>query len=220
MREQVQRGPRPFLSRLYDEAEASHAMADPSVHAPVMFIGTQGSHAVAAAEMADLLSIADEVGTERLGPAPVDAWMARRFDFSSVENRLALEGGYAETIEVAHMWSRIEPFYTDMKAGLAPLADEVLGHFSHVYPQGTSLYLILFGQAETDIEALDRLHEIWRTAMAISLEHGAELSHHHGGGLARSPYARRSLGDSHLILRRIKRALDPESILNPGKLGL
>ncbi len=220
MREQVQRGPRPFLSRLYDEDEASHAMADSSFRAPVMFLGTQGSRAIATAEMDALLDIASEAGGERLGSAPVEAWMARRFDFSSVENRLAIDGGYAETIEVAHMWSRIEPFYAAMKAGLAPLADEVLGHFSHVYPQGTSLYLILFGQAADDKEALSRLHEIWKTAMAIGLEHGAELSHHHGGGLARSPYSRRSLGDSHLILRRLKRALDPESILNPGKLGL
>jgi alkyldihydroxyacetonephosphate synthase len=56
--------------------------------------------------------------------------------------------------------------------------------------------------------------------MEVCLEAGAELSHHHGGGLARSPYARRSLGDAHLVLRKIKAALDPEGILNPGKLGL
>lgn len=220
MRQQVQDGPRPFLSRLYDEDESSHAMADQSFHAPVMFLGTQGSHGVAAAEMDVLLEIADHAGAKRLGSEPVTAWMGRRFDFSSVENRLALDGGYAETIEVAHLWSGIEALYTDMKAALAPLADEVLGHFSHVYPQGTSLYLILFGQAADDRIALDRLLEIWRTAMAVGLQHGAELSHHHGGGLARSPYSRRSLGDAHLILRRLKRALDPESVLNPGKLGL
>ena len=68
--------------------------------------------------------------------------------------------------------------------------------------------------------AVERLQRIWDTAMDVCLAHGAELSHHHGGGLARSPYARRSLGSAHLVLRRLKAALDPAGILNPGKLGL
>jgi len=45
-------------------------------------------------------------------------------------------GGFAETIEVAHMWRHIEGLHTALKAALAPLADEVLAHFSHVYTQG------------------------------------------------------------------------------------
>ena len=56
--------------------------------------------------------------------------------------------------------------------------------------------------------------------MQICLEQGAELSHHHGGGMARSAYARRSLGSAHVVLQRLKSALDPAGILNPGKLGL
>ena len=220
MREQVQSGLRPFLSRLYDTDEAKHAMVDPEFGTPMMFLGAQGTEAMAATEMAELTRVALGHGATRLGPAAADAWMQRRFDFSSVENRLATSGGYAETIEVAHTWAHIEDLYTDLKAALAPLADEVLGHFSHVYPQGTSLYMIVFGQASDDEGALARLEDIWRTAMAVGLDHGAELSHHHGGGLARSPYSRRSLGDAHLVLRKLKTALDPNGILNPGKLGL
>jgi alkyldihydroxyacetonephosphate synthase len=56
--------------------------------------------------------------------------------------------------------------------------------------------------------------------MAVCLRHGAELSHHHGGGLARSRFAAESLGEAHGLLQRIKDALDPEGVLNPGKLGL
>ena len=220
MREQVQSGLRPFLSRFYDADEARHAMADPDVTTPVMFVGAQGAAEAAALEMSALRRIAEDHGATSLGEAGADAWMDRRFDFSGVENLLATPGGYAETIEVAHTWRHIEAFYLDLKAALKPLADEVLGHFSHVYPQGTSLYVILLGRATDDEHALDRLTEIWRTAMRVGLENGAELSHHHGGGLARSPYARASLGDAHLLLRKLKGALDPAGILNPGKLGL
>ena len=220
MREQAAAGLRPFLLRLYDVDEARHAMADPGFDGTVLFTGTEGEPAVAAAEMAVLTEIAGRHGGKELGPEPTEAWMGRRFDFSTIEKKLDTCGGFAETIEVAHTWRHIEGLYTDVKAALAPLADEVLVHFSHVYPQGTSMYLILLGQASDDAAATARLSEIWATAMRVCLEHGAELSHHHGGGLARSPYSRRSLGSAHRVLRRLKHALDPDGLLNPGKLGL
>lgn len=220
MREQGMAGLRPFLLRLYDTAEARHAMQDPQQNKPVMFIGCQGVHAIAKAEMQTLLDIATKHGATRKGPQAALAWMERRFDFSTVENLLATTGGFAETIEVAHTWDGIGKLYHALNQMLQPHAAEVLSHFSHVYTQGTSMYMILLGKEETDELAVERLRTIWRETMRVCLEHGAELSHHHGGGLVRSPYARVSLGSTHLLLRRVKAALDPNGILNPGKLGL
>ena len=220
MREQARLGLRPFLVRFYDADEARHAMADPSFASPVMFLGSRGVDAMARTELDTLLALAERFGGTVLGPDGAQAWLDRRFDFSTVENLLATPGGYAETIEVAHRWSRLEGLHADLKQALAPLADEVLAHFSHVYTQGSSLYLILLGRAEDDVAAIARLESLWSTAMEVCLRHGAELSHHHGGGLARSPYTRRSLGSAHLVLRRLKDALDPAGVLNPGKLGL
>lgn len=220
MREQAGVGLRPSLLRLYDPDEARHALDDPSFDATLLFTATEGEPAVAAAEMDVLAGIAARHGASELGPEPVAAWLDRRFDFSTVEGRLGTPGGYAETIEVAHTWRHIEDLYTAVRAALVPLADEVLVHFSHVYPQGTSMYVILLGQAAEDADATARLTEIWATVMRVCLEHGAVLSHHHGGGLVRSPYARRSLGSAHRVLRRLKHAMDPDGLLNPGKLGL
>jgi alkyldihydroxyacetonephosphate synthase len=220
MREQAARGLRPSLLRLYDPDEARHAMGDPAFDGTVLFVGTEGEPGVVAAEMAALAEIAVRHGGSALGPEPVRAWLGRRFDFSTVEKRLDTPGGFAETIEVAHTWRHIEALYADVRKALEPLADEVLVHFSHVYPQGTSMYVILLGQVADDEAASARLDAIWSTTMQVCLDHGAELSHHHGGGLARSPYSRRSLGSAHRVLRRLKRALDPDGLLNPGKLGL
>lgn len=220
MRELSAAGLRPFLLRFYDTDEARHAMVDPAFDSPVVFFGSRGRKRVAEAEFAELGDLARAYGGRPLGPDTAAAWMARRFDFSGVENLLAEPGGYAETIEVAHLWSGIEPLWADLRQALTPLADEVLAHFSHVYTQGTSMYLILLGRVDTDEAAIARLEAIWETAMRIAIEHGAELSHHHGGGLARSPYAETALGPAHVILRRLKQALDPAGILNPGKLGL
>ncbi len=220
LREQSALGLRPFLVRFYDTEEARHAMSDPRFASPVLFVGSRGVERMARAEFETLTEVAVQFGGQALGPAGVEGWLARRFDFSAVEQLLAQPGGYAETIEVAHNWDRLEVLHSRLKAALDPLADEVLAHFSHVYTQGSSMYLILLGRAESDDAAIGRLERIWSTAMETCLELGAELSHHHGGGLARSPYSRRSLGTAHLVLRRLKAALDPAGILNPGKLGL
>lgn len=220
MREQASLGLRPFLLRFYDTEEARHAMADPTFDSPVLFLGSRGVREMAETELRVLTKLALEHGGREIGPEGARQWLGRRFDWSSVEESLAVPGGYAETIEVAHTWERIGELHAVLKEALAPYADEVLAHFSHVYTQGTSMYLILYGQVGTDSEAVAQLEQIWRVAMDICLQHGAELSHHHGGGLARSPYSRRSLGSAHLVLQRLKSALDPAGILNPGKLGL
>ncbi|MDR1512853.1 MAG: FAD-binding oxidoreductase, partial [Propionibacteriaceae bacterium] len=220
MRAQAAAGLRPFLLRLYDADEARHAMVDPAFASCCLFLGSRGLEGVAEAEFAALDRLVVASGGQPLGPDGAAAWMDRRYDFSSVEDKVATPGGIAETIEVAHYWSGVEGLYDDLKATLAPLADEVLSHFSHVYTQGTSLYMILFAQVADDEAAIARLEDIWSATMATCLAHGAELSHHHGGGLVRSPYSRRSLGSAHLVLDKVKQALDPAGILNPGKLGL
>jgi alkyldihydroxyacetonephosphate synthase len=145
--------------------------------------------------------------------------MDHRFDFSSVENRLAQPGGVAETIEVASLWDEIPETYNALKQNLSSFADHVLGHFSHAYPQGVSLYIILLGEVPDAKAAEARLREIWNVAMQTSMEHGGVISHHHGIGLARQEYLRQELGTSYQVLERIKNALDPHGILNPGKLG-
>ncbi|HAT1575224.1 TPA: FAD-binding oxidoreductase [Raoultella ornithinolytica] len=220
MREQAMAGLRPFLLRLYDTNEARHAMQNPLQDKPVMFLGTQGVDAVARAEMDAFMAIVHRHGGKSIGSEGVLKWMERRFDFSTVEKLLDTHGGFAETIEIAHTWDGISGLYHALHEMLTPLADEVLSHFSHVYPQGTSMYMILLGRENSDREAVEKLRTIWRETMRVCLEHHAELSHHHGGGLVRSPYARESLGSAHLLLRRVKQALDPNGTLNPGKLGL
>ncbi len=220
MRQIMQIGLRPFLVRFYDQDESRHAMQDKAFEGCTMFLGAEGLVPVAEAEYAAMIAFCLNAGGEVLGSAAVEAWMKRRFDFSTVEHLLALPGGYAETIEIAHTWSQILAVYTAMKHNMRPVADEVLGHFSHLYSHGTSLYLILLGRAEDDSTAEQRIQRIWELAMRTALDHDAVLSHHHGVGLARLPYIRRSLGERVKVLDRVKMALDPASIMSPGKLGL
>lgn len=155
MREQAMAGLRPFLLRLYDTNEARHAMQNPLQDKPVMFLGTQGVDAVAHAEMDAFMAIVHRHGGKSIGSEGVLKWMERRFDFSTVEKLLDSHGGFAETIEIAHTWDGISGLYHALHEMLTPLADEVLSHFSHVYPQGTSMYMILLGRESSDREAVE-----------------------------------------------------------------
>lgn len=220
MREQAAYGFRPLLLRLYDLEEARHVSGDRLYDSPMLYLGVEGMESVVEAEYNELLDLCHKHGGIEDDSVSVESWMNRRFDFSTVENLLAEPGGYAETIEVAHTWGHLLALYERLKRVLAGPDREILAHFSHVYTQGSSLYIIVLGRAASDEQAEQRLRDLWNKAMETCIEMGAELSHHHGGGLIRSPFAVRSLGASHRVLRELKDALDPSHILNPGKLGL
>jgi alkyldihydroxyacetonephosphate synthase len=220
MRQIMRAGLKPFLLRFYDEDEARHAMRDKQFDSCVMFTGFDGQQRVTDAEYDVCMEICAAQGGMPVGSDAVESWMLRRFDFSTVENLLAKPGGVAETIEVGHYWDRILPTYYALKEALMPLADEALGHFSHVYTTGTSLYMILLGEVATPEEAEERIRQFWEVSMRICLQVGAVTSHHHGAGLARQPYIRQDLGSSMIVLERMKQAMDPAGIANPGKLGL
>jgi alkyldihydroxyacetonephosphate synthase len=79
--------------------------------------------------------------------------------------------------------------------------------------------MILLGEEPDAVAAARRLERIWEIAMRTALEHGAAISHHHGIGLARQAYLLEALGPGHALLQQVKGALDPNQILNPGKLG-
>jgi alkyldihydroxyacetonephosphate synthase len=52
------------------------------------------------------------------------------------------------------------------------------------------------------------------------LRHGGALSHHHGVGRNRARFVPEALGSAFSVLRDLKKLLDPDSIVNPGVLGL
>lgn len=223
MRKLMQSGLRPFLIRFYDSDEslfvARWSGVTPPTGSHVFILGCEGLDAMAQAEYQASLKILRSESGEVLGPEIAQGWMEHRFDFSGVEKRLAQPGGVAETIEIACMWDGILETYQALKKELSPLAEHVLGHFSHAYPQGVSLYMILLGEVADAKTAEARLRQIWELTMRTSIEHGAAISHHHGIGLARQAYLRQELGTGFEVLESIKHALDPQGILNPGKLG-
>jgi alkyldihydroxyacetonephosphate synthase len=72
-----------------------------------------------------------------------------------------------------------------------------------------------------DLDEAKALHDaIFKAGTEAAMAAGAVLNDHHGIGLRLAPYMPQQYGVGMETLRRIKQALDPNSILCPGKLGL
>jgi glycolate oxidase len=76
---------------------------------------------------------------------------------------------------------------------------------------------LVFGRDEPDIEARDEAvrNELYAAALAL----GGTVTGEHGIGTARRDWLERQRGAEAVdVMRRIKAALDPLGILNPGKV--
>ena len=189
----------------------------------IMFLGFEGISLVSSAEYQTAIGFCKEAGGLLLGRELVQDWMLRRFDYSTIEKIVSKPAGVAETVEVAHFWTGIYATYYELKKTMAEHVDEVLGHFSHAYPQGTSLYMILLSginREKSPADAEETLRKIWRTVHKITSINGAMAAHHHGVGIARMPIIVKELGTGMTILQLIKNAIDPSNVLCPGKLGI
>jgi len=72
---------------------------------------------------------------------------------------------------------------------------------------------------EKDAEEMKRVHEALEAIVEKALDLGGTITGEHGVGLAKKPWLRKQLGDaSYDLLRKIKGALDPAHLLNPGKI--
>lgn len=72
-----------------------------------------------------------------------------------------------------------------------------------------------------DPEAVKRGYEAIEEIFKVTVELGGTLSGEHGIGISKAPYMKLAFSDEEMnLFRAIKRAFDPNNILNPNKMGL
>lgn len=72
---------------------------------------------------------------------------------------------------------------------------------------------------ERDTDEMHRVESAFAAIVEETLKRKGTITGEHGVGLAKKPFLRRQLGDSsYELLRLVKRSLDPDSLLNPGKI--
>jgi glycolate oxidase len=92
-----------------------------------------------------------------------------------------------------------------------------IASFGHVGDGNIHAVLLLDGRKK---EHWEKAREIAKDFIDVTLELDGTLTAEHGTGMAKSPYMVEELGVGQDIMRDIKKALDPNGILNPGKMGL
>jgi alkyldihydroxyacetonephosphate synthase len=221
----IARGLRPSVVRMYDEA-ATRTSLGPVVERQLEGVCTvfcfEGEPAVADAEAETVLTTARAQGATVLDGAISETWWQRRYEFYKPPHHPQLPAIWG-TLEAVAPYSRIFDVYRAVRAAVEePYADHGLAlkvHFSHWYPWGTMMYgrFIVPDGGQDAIELHDR---IWDDAVRAMLGAGGVMNDHHGVGLKLAPYMRDQHGAALDLMRRIKEVLDPNRILNPGKLDL
>lgn len=212
----VRRGATPAVLRLYDPIEGERNFGTGAV-APLLVLD-EGEPTLINA----VLEIVEEEcsGVHKLDPGLVDRWLDHRNNVDALAS-LITKGLVVDTMEVTGRWATLPDLYADTVEAIAAV-DGVLAvsaHQSHAYPDGACLYFTFAGLPAHD--AKDGFYrDAWDAGTRAVLGHRGSLSHHHGIGLNRSRYMAEALDGSLDVLASVKAALDPNGILNPGKLGL
>ncbi len=217
----------PFVIRLYDPHSTRSQVKKVlgyELNGAYMVIGFDGDPDIAALQEQKALEIITELGGQDLGREPGEGWWEKRYHFYYPPLSLKLPWMYGTT-ETITTYDQIEPLYWAVKQAVEETyADwdiQFIGHFSHWFHWGVMLYsrFIIEEPPEDAREALALHNRVWNTAMTAVLENGGMINEHHGVGLKLARFMRRQYGDAWPFLLRLKETIDPNGIMNPGKVG-
>jgi len=224
----TQRGIRPTVLRLSDEAETrvnaalgGHVTRMRGALAVATFEGATNAEAVAT--RAALHEVFGTRGGRSRGEEPARSWERGRFASPALRDTLLDMGVLAETLETATTWAQLPGLkraVTDAVTasltahGTKPI---VMCHISHVYPAGASLYFTVVAALTPEpASQWQRAKDAASHAIGTA---GGTITHHHAVGRDHRPYLEDEIGPLGVaLLRAVKQTLDPTGIMNPGVL--
>ncbi len=226
----------PCLARLYDEEETKTKVKDAwgvKEEGSFLVIGFDGPSKFVDLEESTALDICGKEGGRDLGREPGEYWWEHKYDdyyptSKSLKEYRALLGGrqVGATTDTCASYEEIESIYLEMKETfMREFGDKYrgwfYGHFSHWYKSGAMLYPRWHLYEPPGGTGLVKLYwRVWATLVRIALKHGGVLNHHHGVGQILGEYMPEQYGAGFEVLRRIKKAIDPNGVMSPGVLGL
>jgi alkyldihydroxyacetonephosphate synthase len=155
-------------------------------------------------------------------------WAAGRFHGPYLRNTLWELGYSVDTIETAVDWPQVEPTMRAIEAAARDaMADfgtavQAFTHLSHVYPQGSSVYMTLIWPTAAGGFApnLERWRHCKRRVAAAIAAHRGTVSHQHGVGRDHQAHLADEKGGAAGIgaIAALAHHFDPQRIMNPGKL--
>ena len=220
---QIFRHTTPSLVRLYDPVDTAMFVAnhfDVDDGDCMLMLGFDGTPAENDLAEAKSVEICLSNGAKDYGEGPSKRWWEHRYDMYYPSSFTTSGYAIGDTIDIVATYDKLENVYHAMKAAMEAHDAIVLSHFSHMYQNGGSIYMIFYTNQPDSETAWATYRRIWDDGVAACLREGGTMSHQHGVGLSRTTYTEGEMGSAFDVLKRIKKVLDPNGIMNPGKLGL
>ena len=221
LRRMLRAGWRPPVVRLYDEIESPRHFPEecPPGRAMLLLLH-EGQQAAVEAEAVACDGLCRDGGGEQADARAVAHWLEKRNRVPGFRPFIE-KGIMVDTIEIASTWSRLAAVYEAVLASLSQVPGLLAAsaHASHAYRSGANLYFT-FAVRPSDAERMrEAYEECWRRTLEATLAAGGGIAHHHGIGRVRRDFLAGEIGESGVaVLRAVKRALDPDGLLNPGAL--
>ncbi|WP_321369221.1 FAD-linked oxidase C-terminal domain-containing protein [uncultured Desulfuromusa sp.] len=188
----------------------------PRETAALLLIEVDGHPAVVAEESAGVQKVLKQVKATEIHIAAnkeeaLDLATARRMALSAmarVSPSTLMEDATVPRSCMAQTFAEIER--------LAAKYDLIVGTFGHA-GDGNLHPTVLCDERDTD--QMKRAHAFFDDLYTKVLEWGGTVSGEHGIGIAKKEYLARQVGPGGVaVMKRIKKAFDPDGVLNPGKI--
>ena len=222
-------GYRPSVARLYDPEDAAfHFSSFAAKDDCVLLFMAEGPAGIVDATIAGIEAlVAKYPGCVKVDSSHIAKWFA---DLNWGPDKLAKEREeiistktMGRTTEVSADWSTICDIYESALKRLRKEIPDITmagGHSSHSYINGTNMYFVYYYDVKCppEMEVTKYRTPINRVICEETLRLGGSVVHHHGMGKARTIWVKEEYGSSYYILERMKRAYDPNDIMNKGTI--
>ena len=230
LREVMVAGYKPSVARLYDPEDAQlHFSQFATPDDCVLLFMAEGASGIAKATAEGIAEIVARHAECR----PVESRLiAEWFDdlvwgadkIAREDERIRTTRNVNRTTEISADWSSINDIY---EGAIARIRLEIRGitllggHSSHSYINGTNMYFNYFYDL-IDCAPEEETEKYYLPIISIiceeTLRYGGSIVHHHGIGKARAQWVTEEYGSSYPMLEKLKRAFDPNGIMNMGTI--
>jgi alkyldihydroxyacetonephosphate synthase len=214
----LRKGLRPAAMRVSDEKESKDFYG---LEGSLFLFAFDGFKELVDLEESTALKIAESMGGRDLGPEPGNRWWNHRFTLAYPKDPRINWLRVGSVWDTAGSFDQMELIHKEMGKAVSKYKGMwYAAHFSHWYKSGAMMYPYVFLDAASEEEMVDLFFKVQRTVMEAILKVGGTINHHHGVGISHAPFMVNEFGASFDVLQSIKKTIDPNNIMNPGKLGL
>jgi len=222
-------GYRPSVARLYDIEDGAYHFSHFADGKCVLIFVAEGAKPLADATAGAIQEIVAEYDECQAVEAElIERWFANLnwdpVNLAEEKTEIMETKNICNTTEISGNWSIINGIYeTCMQRVRNEIPDLTLlgGHSSHSYLNGTNLYFVYFYNVVDckPEEELTKYHlPIKKIVVEETIKAGGSMCHHHGVGKHRTPWIEDEYGSSYYILKTLKKAFDPNNVMNPGTI--